>query len=142
VLESTYHHMQVRRFATEVVGPKVRDMDEKESMDPAIIKGLFEQGVSFSTLLTHVVDIDYRSEAHGYRNERRAWGLRILVHVSHYCRRGAGKSRPLRLRDVRRAQHTREHYRSQARNQGTTEEIHAPPFRIQSLFILCPRQQK
>ncbi|EGO01481.1 hypothetical protein SERLA73DRAFT_176779 [Serpula lacrymans var. lacrymans S7.3] len=35
----------VKRFATEVVGPKVREMDEKESMDPAIIKGLFEQGL-------------------------------------------------------------------------------------------------
>jgi hypothetical protein len=35
----------VRRFATDVVGPKVREMDENEQMDPAIIKGLFEQGV-------------------------------------------------------------------------------------------------
>ncbi|CAK5266597.1 unnamed protein product, partial [Mycena citricolor] len=35
----------VQRFATEVVGPKVREMDEKEQMDPAIIKGLFEQGL-------------------------------------------------------------------------------------------------
>lgn len=36
----------VARFATDVVGPKVREMDENESMDPAIIKALFEQGVS------------------------------------------------------------------------------------------------
>ncbi|KAI6033863.1 acyl-CoA oxidase [Pisolithus microcarpus] len=35
----------VRRFATDVVGPKVREMDEKERMDPDIIKGLFEQGL-------------------------------------------------------------------------------------------------
>ncbi|TFK43126.1 acyl-CoA oxidase [Crucibulum laeve] len=35
----------VQRFATEVVGPKVREMDENENMDPAIIKGLFEQGL-------------------------------------------------------------------------------------------------
>ncbi|KZO94849.1 acyl-CoA oxidase [Calocera viscosa TUFC12733] len=35
----------VRRFAQDVVGPKVREMDENESMDPAIIKGLFEQGL-------------------------------------------------------------------------------------------------
>lgn len=35
----------VQRFATDVVGPRVREMDEKESMDPAIIKGLFEQGL-------------------------------------------------------------------------------------------------
>jgi len=35
----------VRRFATEVVGPKVREMDENEMMDPEIIKGLFEQGL-------------------------------------------------------------------------------------------------
>ncbi|KAH9039317.1 acyl-CoA oxidase [Lactarius pseudohatsudake] len=35
----------VRRFAQDVVGPKVREMDENEGMDPAIIKGLFEQGL-------------------------------------------------------------------------------------------------
>ncbi|KAF9458007.1 acyl-CoA dehydrogenase/oxidase [Collybia nuda] len=35
----------VRRFATDVVGPKVRDMDENESMDPAVIQGLFDQGL-------------------------------------------------------------------------------------------------
>lgn len=36
----------VQKFATEVVGPKVRDMDENEMMDPSVISGLFEQGVS------------------------------------------------------------------------------------------------
>jgi hypothetical protein len=36
----------VRRFAVDVVGPKVREMDEAEMMDPAVVKGLFEQGVS------------------------------------------------------------------------------------------------
>ncbi|KAF9224430.1 acyl-CoA dehydrogenase NM domain-like protein [Gyrodon lividus] len=35
----------VRRFANEIVGPKVREMDEKENMDPDVIKGLFEQGL-------------------------------------------------------------------------------------------------
>ncbi|KAF8909091.1 acyl-CoA oxidase [Mucidula mucida] len=35
----------VQRFATDVVKPKVREMDEKEMMDPSIIKGLFEQGL-------------------------------------------------------------------------------------------------
>lgn len=35
----------VRRFATDVVGPKVRAMDEAEMMDPAVISGLFEQGL-------------------------------------------------------------------------------------------------
>ncbi|KAF5331668.1 hypothetical protein D9611_007615 [Ephemerocybe angulata] len=35
----------VRRFAVDVVGPKVREMDENEMMDPSIIKGLFEQGL-------------------------------------------------------------------------------------------------
>ena len=35
----------VRRFANDVVAPKVREMDENEKMDPEIIKGLFEQGV-------------------------------------------------------------------------------------------------
>ncbi|KAF4574444.1 hypothetical protein EYR40_005830 [Pleurotus pulmonarius] len=35
----------VQKFATEVVGPKVRDMDENEMMDPSVISGLFEQGL-------------------------------------------------------------------------------------------------
>lgn len=35
----------VRRFANDVVAPKVREMDENEMMDPEVIKGLFEQGV-------------------------------------------------------------------------------------------------
>lgn len=41
----------VRRFANDVVGPKVRDMDEKEMMAPDVIKGLFEQGVSHTQLV-------------------------------------------------------------------------------------------
>lgn len=35
----------VQRFAQEVVAPKVEAMEEKEQMDPEIIKGLFEQGL-------------------------------------------------------------------------------------------------
>ncbi|RDB15421.1 Short/branched chain specific acyl-CoA dehydrogenase, mitochondrial [Hypsizygus marmoreus] len=35
----------VQRFAADVVAPKVREMDENESMDPSIIKGLFDQGL-------------------------------------------------------------------------------------------------
>lgn len=35
----------VRKFAQEVVAPKVQAMDEAEKMDPEIIKGLFEQGL-------------------------------------------------------------------------------------------------
>ncbi|KAL8289999.1 hypothetical protein RQP46_002938 [Phenoliferia psychrophenolica] len=35
----------VRKFATEVVQPKVYAMDEAEQMDPSIIKGLFDQGL-------------------------------------------------------------------------------------------------
>lgn len=35
----------VKKFADEVVAPKVIEMDENEKMDPQIIKGLFEQGV-------------------------------------------------------------------------------------------------
>jgi short/branched chain acyl-CoA dehydrogenase len=33
------------KFANEVVLPKVRDMDEAENMDPAIVERLFEQGL-------------------------------------------------------------------------------------------------
>lgn len=35
----------VRRFAENEVKPRVEEMDENEKMDPAIIKGLFEQGL-------------------------------------------------------------------------------------------------
>ncbi|KXN84198.1 Short/branched chain specific acyl-CoA dehydrogenase, mitochondrial [Leucoagaricus sp. SymC.cos] len=35
----------VQRFAVDVVGPKVREMDENEQMDSSVIKGLFEQGL-------------------------------------------------------------------------------------------------
>ncbi|KAI0289565.1 acyl-CoA oxidase [Russula brevipes] len=35
----------VKRFAQDVVGPKVREMDENEMMDPSVIQGLFDQGL-------------------------------------------------------------------------------------------------
>ncbi len=35
----------VEKFATETILPKVRDMDEKEQMDPSIIEQCFEQGL-------------------------------------------------------------------------------------------------
>ncbi|KAI9502662.1 hypothetical protein GGI25_003517 [Coemansia spiralis] len=35
----------VSRFAVDVVQPKVSEMDEAEKMDPAIIKGLFDNGL-------------------------------------------------------------------------------------------------
>ncbi|GAA94253.1 uncharacterized protein L969DRAFT_55113 [Mixia osmundae IAM 14324] len=34
----------VQKFAQDMVVPRVREMDEAEKMDPAIIKGLFDQG--------------------------------------------------------------------------------------------------
>lgn len=35
----------VAKFANEVVAPKVREMDENESMDPEIVERCFEQGL-------------------------------------------------------------------------------------------------
>lgn len=35
----------VSKFATDVILPKVREMDEAEKMDPAIVEQLFEQGL-------------------------------------------------------------------------------------------------
>lgn len=35
----------VSKFAADVIAPKVREMDEKEAMDPAIVEQLFEQGL-------------------------------------------------------------------------------------------------
>jgi hypothetical protein len=38
-------HDAVEKFANDVILPKVRDMDEAEEMDPAIVEQLFEQGL-------------------------------------------------------------------------------------------------
>jgi alkylation response protein AidB-like acyl-CoA dehydrogenase len=35
----------VAKFAAESIGPKVRDMDEAEAMDPSVVEALFEQGL-------------------------------------------------------------------------------------------------
>jgi len=35
----------VRKFAGDVIFPKVRDMDEAETMDPTVVEQLFEQGL-------------------------------------------------------------------------------------------------
>ncbi|KAJ5167296.1 Short/branched chain specific acyl-CoA dehydrogenase [Penicillium canariense] len=35
----------VSKFASEQIGPKVRDMDESETMDPTVVEQLFEQGI-------------------------------------------------------------------------------------------------
>jgi alkylation response protein AidB-like acyl-CoA dehydrogenase len=35
----------VAKFAKEVVLPRVKEMDEKEMMDPAVFRGMFDQGL-------------------------------------------------------------------------------------------------
>ncbi len=35
----------VSKFANDIIAPKVREMDENESMDPSIVEQLFEQGL-------------------------------------------------------------------------------------------------
>lgn len=45
----TLLHLAVKKFADDVVAPRVEEMDENEKMDPAIIKGLFDQGVRLPT---------------------------------------------------------------------------------------------
>jgi len=35
----------VSKFASEVILPKAREMDEAETMDPAVVEQLFEQGL-------------------------------------------------------------------------------------------------
>lgn len=35
----------VSKFANDNIAPKVREMDEKEAMDPTIVEQLFEQGL-------------------------------------------------------------------------------------------------
>lgn len=51
---SKFDPVTVARFAQEVIAPKVREMDEAEMMDPEVIKGLFEQGVSTCTSHTRI----------------------------------------------------------------------------------------
>ena len=51
----------VLKFSTDVVEPKVREMDEAEKMDPEIIKGLFEQGVRHHRFMTLLVVAGVRS---------------------------------------------------------------------------------
>lgn len=43
--EETLLRETVAKFAKDVIGPKVREMDEAEKTDPAILKGLFENGL-------------------------------------------------------------------------------------------------
>lgn len=42
-----------------MIAPKVREMDEKEVMDPEIIKGLFENGVRTTTHRTGVEGLTF-----------------------------------------------------------------------------------
>ena len=59
----------VKRYADEVVAPKVREMDENEMMDKDIIKGLFEQGVGVASLIPRLT-ADWVSVPHS------SWVLR------------------------------------------------------------------
>lgn len=43
-------YYSVSRFAQEVVKPKVSQMDETEKLDASVLKGLFDQGVSESSI--------------------------------------------------------------------------------------------
>ena len=48
-MTTTFHYSSssslVRKFAKDVIAPKVKEMDESEQMDPNIISSLFENGV-------------------------------------------------------------------------------------------------
>lgn len=61
----------VRRFANDVVGPKVREMDENEMMDKSIVAGLFEQGVrpSCSQYCSKIDNMFIMLSANGHRNK-------------------------------------------------------------------------
>lgn len=41
----TFMAESVSKFANDIIAPKVREMDEAESMDPSIVEKLFEQGL-------------------------------------------------------------------------------------------------
>lgn len=76
---------EVQRFAVDVVGPKVREMDEKENMDPSIIKSLFEQGVCCS-MYDNLTEGELRCiPVDGHRNQPRSWRRWILFHFRNHC---------------------------------------------------------
>ena len=56
----------VQRFAQDVIAPRVREMDENEMMDKAVIDGLFENGVRVIQWFPETLSL--HSVAHGYRN--------------------------------------------------------------------------
>lgn len=106
-----YLGISVKRFASDVVGPKVREMDENESMDPSIIKGLFEQGVSYfarriSSGALWRLRLNYTPIAYGYRNQSRLRRRWRFIHIGYHCYWRTGQSWSLRFSDVRRTQHS------------------------------------
>ena len=48
----------VAKFATDVIAPKVKEMDESEKMHPAVLKGLFQNGVCTGSKLTDTLCVD------------------------------------------------------------------------------------
>ena len=62
----------VAKFAKEQIGPKVKEMDEKELLDKSILQQLFDQGVMFF------------DPAYGYWNKDRIWRRRVLLHVCYF----------------------------------------------------------
>jgi hypothetical protein len=45
----------VAKFAKEVVGPKVSEMDEKELLDRSVLQGLFDQVCILCEVLQHLI---------------------------------------------------------------------------------------
>lgn len=41
----------VGKFAADTVGPRVQAMDEEEKLDPTVLKGLFEHGVTLTLFI-------------------------------------------------------------------------------------------
>ena len=45
VLITILYSLAVAKFAADVISPRVRDMDERSAIDPAVISGIFENGL-------------------------------------------------------------------------------------------------
>jgi hypothetical protein len=66
----------VKRFAADVIAPKVKAMDESEQMDTEIISSLFENGVKIISCETPFIFL-----VDGNRSSKEIWWMRIFVHV-------------------------------------------------------------
>lgn len=124
----------VKRFAVDVVEPKVREMDEQESMDRSVINGLFKQGVCSPQNNIFYVFISL-FPAYGHWNQPGTRRRRRLLHLCHHCHWRTRQDRPIRLRSLRRPQYFGQHCHPETWYRRTEGEMATSTCRIQGELI-------